>query len=377
MFSRAIFQIKMSNIKFLYSLFFLILFFSIGACSENKNSTLKQDKNICKYSKWLQIIEKENSVIIKITNPNYTEQVMTFSSGIATEKVKVSPINYLSLPCNKIASLASTHIGMLSVLNCENSICAVSDEKFVYNEELKRGILAGNILSLGDAQEISIERLVNSGAKIVVHSAFSGPFPKSEQLKKIGITCIPNYDWREENPLGKAEWILLFGYLTGKQELAKKIFSEIVESYNQTRKKVKNNSNMKVICGNFFRDFWYAPAGESYNGQLIKDAGMNYIYRNTKGTGSISISMEKILMETKDINLWLNPGFSSKSAILESNPKAKNLACFKNAKIYCYSHNLNRFWELSAVQPHLILEDFYSITNLDSPSKLHFYRQLK
>lgn len=369
----------MSSIKFLFffGLFISLLF--LDSCT-NQNQDLQNftaKNNICKYSKWLEIEEKGNNVRIKIINPNHPKEVLTFFGNLTSEKVKVNPKNYLTLPCNKIASLASTHIGMLSVLNSENAICAVSDEKFVYSEKVRKGIFSGAVLSLGDAQAISIEKLVNSRAKIVVHSAFSGPFPKSEQLKKMGISCIPNYDWQEENPLGKAEWILLFGYLTGRQKLAKKIFSEIEKSYNMTIKKVNDKSNNKVISGNFFRDFWYAPAGESYNSKLIKDAGMNYIYSSSKGTGSISISMEKILMDAKDINLWLNPGFSSKSAILKSNPKAKNFACFQNARIYCYSHDLNRFWELSAVQPHLVLDDFYSIAHSNSPTNLHFYRQLK
>ena len=193
----------------------------------------------------------------------------------------------------------------------------------------------------------------------------------------MGITCIPNFDWREEDPLGKAEWLLLFGYLTGKEEQAKKLFSELVISYKATMKKVKKQTKDQLISGNFIRDYWYAPAGESYNAKLFEDAGMNYIYSKTKGTGSYTVSMEKILMDTKDVKIWINPGFSSRAEIIKSNAKAKRLNCFQNGKIYCYSNDLNKFWELSAVQPHLLLADLYSISSIPSPKKLHFYKELK
>jgi iron complex transport system substrate-binding protein len=281
------------------------------------------------------------------------------------------------VPCQDIAALSSTHIGMLSVLDAENTICAVSDSKLVYNPAVKKALQSGSILSLGDSQEISIEALISSGAKIIVHSAFSGDFPHMVQLKKMGLACIPNFDWREEDPLGKAEWILLFGYLTGKEELAKKIISEISLSYNQTLKNVKNQSTEKVVFGNFISDYWYAPAGESFNARLIRDAGMNYIYNKTEGTGSVTVSMEKIFMDTKDVKYWINPGFSSKAEILKANPKAKSLNCFNNGEIYCYSHDLNKFWELSAIQPHLVLADLYSIITVSYPRNLNFYKELR
>ena len=86
--------------------------------------------------------------------------------------------------------MSSTHIGMLSVLNSEDAICAVSDSKYVYNASVKQGLQSGAILSLGSSQEISMELLISSGAKTIVHSAFSGDFPHSKELKKMGITCI-------------------------------------------------------------------------------------------------------------------------------------------------------------------------------------------
>ena len=379
MFSQAIFQMRMNNIKFFIALNCIFLLLVISACSQKDAQLIQvsKSKNSCKYSKWLQIYEGDKSIEIKIIHPDHPERIYSFSCiKIASKNLSQSK-EYILIPCKNIAALSATHIGMLSVLGAENTICAVSDSKLVYNPSVKDGLQSGSILSLGESQEISMEALLSSGAKTIVHSAFSGDFPHREQLKKMGLTCIPNFDWREEDPLGKAEWLLLFGYLTGKEEQAKTIISEITQSYNQTLKKVKNQSKEKVIFGNFIRDYWYAPAGESYNAQLIQDAGMNYIYRKTKGTGSVTIPMENILMETKDVKYWINPGFSTKAEIVKSNPKVKNLNCYNNGKIYCYSHDVNKFWELSAVQPHLVLADLYSIISVNSPKNLQFYKQLR
>jgi len=369
----------MNNIKFFIALNCIFLLLVVSACSQKDAQLIQvsKSKNSCKYSKWLQIYEGEKSIEIKIIHPDHPERIYSFSGiKIASKNLSQSK-EYILIPCKNIAALSATQIGMLSVLDAENTICAVSDSKYVYNASVKQGLQSGAILSLGASQEISMELLISSGAKTIVHSAFSGDFPHRKELKKMGITCIPNFDWREEDPLGKAEWLLLFGYLTGKEEQAKKLFSELVISYKATMKKVKKQTKDQLISGNFIRDYWYAPAGESYNAKLFKDAGMNYIYSKTKGTGSYTVSMEKILMDTKDVKIWINPGFSSRAEIIKSNAKAKRLNCFQNGKIYCYSNDLNKFWELSAVQPHLLLADLYSISSRPSPKNLHFYKELK
>ncbi len=36
-----------------------------------------------------------------------------------------------------------------------------------------------------------------------------------------------NYDWREEHPLGKAEWIKVFGYLIDQPEKAEAYFQQV------------------------------------------------------------------------------------------------------------------------------------------------------
>ena len=49
-----------------------------------------------------------------------------------------------------------------------------------------------------------------------------------------------------------------------------------------------------VISGNLLNDIWYAPAGESFMAEMIKDAGADYTHRNEKGTGSLALSIEEI-----------------------------------------------------------------------------------
>ena len=163
-----------------------------------------------------------------------------------------------------------------------------------------------------------------------------------QQLKKIGITCIPDYDWREATALGRAEWILLFGVLSDRLPEALKLFKTIEQSYLKTIRTPQQHNALNMISGNVTGDFWYTPAGESFLAEIYKRAGLSYVYASTKGTGSLAYSMEKILKDGAGVQLWLNPGFPSKQAILNANPKVlENIMETVFSIVYLYF-----FWQL-------------------------------
>jgi iron complex transport system substrate-binding protein len=342
--------------------------------SKDKPKDLVFGKNICQYSKWLRIYEAGNQVKIQIIHPDQSKIFRTF---VISKEFVENSTSILIHETDAIAALSATHIGMLSVIDEEKSIRAVSDKELVFNQKVKNQIKSGKTISLGSESQLSIDRIIASKSNTIIYSAFSGEFKDENRLKKIGITCVPDFDWRETHPLGRAEWVLLFGYLTGKQKEAKSIFKEIVKSYNQFKNRGEVESNSKAISGNFIGDYWYAPAGQSFHAKLFKDAGLNYIYRDSKGTGSIPFSQEQIISNSKDVSIWLNPGFSTKKEILNTNPKAKFLPFFVTGKVYCSSAKMNKYWELGAVQPHLILSDIYNIAHPKNGMKLYFYEEVK
>ncbi len=352
---------------------FVLLLFSCG--TELDDSEIPDSENLCKYSKWLRISESKDLVRIEIINPDDPSQIVKLKlPNFKSNKNKSHSYN-VERPIQRMAVLSSTHIGMLGELNLIDRIVAVADLKYVYNKKLNNQVPK----ELGEEQLISAEKIISSGAEVVIYSGFSNHFPKQELLNKIGVETIPNYDWREVHPLGRAEWILLFGYLTGHAEEAKNKFEQICANYENIKNEVQRNKSILTLSGNMTGDYWYAPAGESYHAKLFHDAGLSYIFSNERGTGSLSLSFEKVLGITENVNLWLNPGFNTKIQLLKTHPKSKLLAPLKLSSVFCYSHNTNKYWELSACRPDLILSDYAEIKKGSQmePDKLFFYKRVQ
>lgn len=355
--------------------FYLALLLFTASCSNSPNrEAIVSASNVCKYSKWLTIVESKESVLIQIQNPDDTSKIYRLRMPNFDTNLR-SGVYDFEEPIQRIACLSSTHIGMLAELDLRDHIVAVSSLKYIYDPQLK----SSRPIALGEEQGVDIEKVVKSKAKIVVYSAFSSSFSKEKVLNKVGVRCVPNFDWREIHPLGRAEWMLLFGYLTGHQKEAKIKFKEICRNYEQTKVNIDNSKSIRTLSGNITGDFWYAPAGDSYHAQLLRDAGLSYVFSNDLGTGSLAYSFEKILSFSSQIDLWLNPGFKNKKELLLAHPKSRLLPVLGQSSLFCYTHNSNKYWERSACRPDLVLADYSELKkgNDMDVNKLVFYKRVE
>ncbi|GAL75808.1 vitamin B12 ABC transporter [Nonlabens ulvanivorans] len=143
---------------------------------------------------------------------------------------------------------------------------------------------------------------------LVMGYGIDGDNPIYESIQKAGIPVIYNGDWIEKHPLGKAEWIKLFGVLYGKEKEADRIFKEIEKEYLETKILAQTLESPSVIAGATWKDTWYLPYGNSWQGKIIADANGNYIYANTTGTGSLSYNVESVLTDAQNADIWIAPG---------------------------------------------------------------------
>jgi iron complex transport system substrate-binding protein len=361
-------------------LFPLCLLLVLAACSGGSKKTTETTGSIeVKYARHFLLAQKDGYVELKILQPETGDVERTFALVKAENKSKVpADADAIEVPVKNTAVLSTTHIGMLDVIGALDCIKGSTDANFVANKTVLNGIKSGKIAAFTDEVSITPERLLEKKISLVVISGFGKEFPNQEKLQRLGIEVMANYEWREEHPLGKAEWVKVFGHLTGKEKEAETHFAQVEKEYNALKAQVKNTASVhpKVLVGSLIGDVWYAPAGESYMARVLEDGGADYIYRNEKGTGSCEHTLEQVFKDQQDAFIWINSGAVTLTGLQEQQPKYALFKAFKAGNVFCYTHNSNYFWEMSAANPHWLLSDFTFICGTSSGKKLHFYRQL-
>jgi iron complex transport system substrate-binding protein len=329
-------------------------------------------------SRFLKITPKESGALVEIIHPD-TQQVERFFLRKKGETAQITGCKTIDVPVKRMIVLSSPYIGMLGKLNATDKITATTSQEYIYNKHVLAGIKSGKIRALHDAFQASTEVILGRKAEVLMFSAFSTEFPKQKLIEQNGTECIPCYDWRETDPLGKAEWIKLFGYLVGKEQQAFSYFDRIQASYSSLKKTVtKKQKSLRVFCGNLMGDAWFSPAGGSFFASQIKDAGGKYAFSHTSGTGSHSVTFEHILSTQRGADIWLDPGVPDINVLLRNQPKMSYFSCVKNKEVYCYSHQMNKYWELSAIEPDRFLSDLIHILSGKGKEEkeMYFYRNI-
>ena len=268
---------------------------------------------------------------------------------------------------------STTHIPMVELLNEETAIIGFPYSKYVSSEKTRILIDAGKITEIGKENSLNTEILLDLQPELVVGYSVSSADKSLTTIKKAGINVIYNGDWLEETPLGRAEWIKFFGVLFDKEKQADSIFGIIEDNY-LAAKNIALKSTLKptILSGAIMsKDIWNLPAGESFVSQFLKDANLDYLWKDSKGKGSLSLSFESVFDKGKNADFWIAPGyFSSKEQLLQSNQLYTKFKSFKEDNIYTPSTKKGKtggviYYELASTRPDLVLKDIIKITNPD------------
>ena len=375
--------------KFIQTLFLLFIIIISFSCKKEiiKTETKKALKSNVKYAKGFDIIHKNGikKLIIKSAYQNSNE-ILTYKIKNKTDK-KISVQNTIYTPIQNLVVTSTTHIPMIELLNEETSIIGFPNSKYISSEKTRVLIDEGKITEIGKESSLNTEVLLDLQPKLVVGFSVSSADKSLTTIKKAGIPVIYNGDWLEETPLGRAEWIKFFGVLFDKEKQADSIFNTIEKNYLEAQKLAEKSIIKPTILSGAImsKDIWNLPAGESFVAQFLKDGNLNYLWKKSKGKGSLSLSFESVFDKAKNADFWISPGyFSSKEQLLKSNPLYAEFDAFKNNNIYTSTIKKGKtggvvYYELAPTRPDLVLKDIIKITkpNLLPNYKLTFFEKMQ
>ena len=293
----------------------------------------------------------------------------------------------LAVPIKSIVVTSTTHIPMLELLQEETAIVGFPYAQYISSEKTSALVANGKIKEIGKEGSLNTEILLDLQPELVVGYSVSSVDKSLTMIQKAGIPVVYNGDWLEATPLGRAEWIKFFGLLFDKEKQADSIFNAIETNYLKAKKiALKATIKPTILSGAIMsKDIWNLPAGESFVAQFLKDANLDYLWGNTQGKGSLSLSFESVFEKGKNADFWIAPGyFSSKEQLLKSNQIYAEFEAFKNDRIYTPSTKKGKtggviYYELAPTRPDLVLKDVIKIThpNLLPNYALTFFEKME
>ncbi|NBT87963.1 MAG: ABC transporter substrate-binding protein, partial [Flavobacteriaceae bacterium] len=286
------------------------------------------------YAKGFCLAKQNDYTLLKILNPStgqIKQQIALVPEGVANPE-GFSFDDVIKVPIKSIVTTSTTHIPPLELLDRATALSGFPNLDYISSSLTRARIDAGLVQELGQNEALNIEVLVSLKPDVLMTFSIDETQKGLEKVKQAGIPLIYNGDWTEQHPLGKAEWIKVFGALFGIEAKADSIFQSIEKEYLDLKSLAKQSSGQPtVISGALYKDIWYAPKGDSWAAKFIEDANGLYLWKDTAGTGSLQWNIEEILQFTQKAHLWIGPGqFTSYDQMAQSSPTYTQFKPFRD-----------------------------------------------
>lgn len=370
----------------------LLFLFSLLSFSCKKQETKKEKINIGNElitdAEGLSIKEFNDFTLVTVTN-TFPEATETYSYVLHKKGFQIpdslSKLTSIEIPVQRIIVTSTTHIPSLEMLEVETTLKAFPNTNYISSKKTRTLINNGNIREIGNNQSLNTEVILDIQPDVIVGFSVDGDMKTYKNLERNEQKIILNSDWTEKTPLGKAEWIKFFGALYDKKELASKQFERIkTEYYNAINLAKEVENSPTIMAGSIYEDQWFLPQGDSWAAYFLKEANGDYLWKDSKGTGSLSLSFESVLDKAKDADFWIGPGqFTSIEQILASNPNYKHFKSVQDKNVYSFSSKKGQtggviYYELAPNRPDLVVKDLIKILHpeLLPDYQLYFFEKL-
>ncbi|CAI2765187.1 ABC transporter substrate-binding protein [Flavobacterium collinsii] len=355
-------------------LIFILPFFLFVGCKKNETPEIVKTeiaKNSIEYASGLSIVKHEGYSVVTVSDP-WPDAHAKFTYVLKEKEAKVpdslQKYTTIKVPLESIVVTSTTNIPFLEMLEVENKLVGFPHTDYVSSEKTRALIDKDAVKNVGQNEKLNVEQLIELSPDLIVTFGVDNNNSMLDNLKKSGLNVLIQADWMEQSPLGKAEWIKLYGALFGKEEQAKELFDKIVLSYEQAKKLVAGKAaTSSVLYGTMYEDVWYVAKGNSWVAQFMKDAQANYLWADLKGTGSEGLSFEKVLVKAKAANFWIASGsFKSLDEFGKINPHYMEFDAFKSKNVYTFEGKSGAtggtvYYELAPSRPDLVLKDYIKI----------------
>ncbi len=378
------------NLLFAY-LFFLLFFVSCSSKGQDKNlkkissnetDFFKMEKTgslELLYAKEFSADFYGSSVLLKISGG---QNFFIISENSSVPKNLPQKTTVLKKPLLNVYLVSSSAMDFVCKLDSIFNLGFSGTKKdgwFI--PEAKEAMEKGNVLYAGKYSSPDYELLYSKKCSLAVENTMIYHSPETkEKLEELGIPVLVEKSTYESHPLGRLEWIKLYGILFDKLDEACDFYTNQIE---KVLKFSEEENSGKTAA------FFYITSNGSVNvrksgdyiSKMIEMAGGKYalcdvLPEDENSLSTMNMQFEKFYLVAADsdiliYNSTVDKNLFNKNSLLEKNPMLADFKAFKENKVYCTESNF--FQETTGLAD--FMEDLHNIF-YENNAKLKYIKKI-
>ncbi|MBQ5341455.1 MAG: ABC transporter substrate-binding protein [Oscillospiraceae bacterium] len=160
-----------------------------------------------------------------------------------------------------------------------------------YIEAARQAMRDGNILFAGKYSAPDYELITAEKCPLAIESMMIGHASDvKEQLEQLGIAVLMDQSSNEDHPLGRVEWIKLYGALLGEEEAADRVFQEQLDYLDSVSESEASGKTVAFFYVSSTGRIITRKSGD-YVSKMIELAGGQYVLKGLDDDGSMTSSI--------------------------------------------------------------------------------------
>ena len=246
-------------------------------------------------------------------------------------------------------------------------------------DEAKDAMERGDMLFAGKYNAPDYELLLKERCDLALESTMIYHSPAiSEKLTGYGIPVLIERSSYEQDPLGRMEWIKVYGAILGREDEAEALFDAEVQSVEAIGNLPKSGKTVAF--------FYVTGAGavnvrksDDYVVKMLETAGGAYVFSDLSSGSALStvnMTMESFYTAAKDAdvliyNNTIDGEIYTLAELLDKSPLFSEFRAVQNGDVWCTGKNL--FQEPMGIGK--LIGDFYRVLS-DGDGELQYLHKL-
>lgn len=288
----------------------------------------------------------------------------------------------------RVVCMSSGYVAFLEQLGEADRVTGVSGLDFVTSPDIRERGAAGDIVDVGYETNLNFELIASLRPGVVLmYGVGDDGRQVTGKYREMGVPYMFVAEYLENDPLGKAEWIVALAEVCGDRGRGVLEFEKIERAYGELKAAAAGFAERPSVMLNApYRDTWYVPGDGSYMVRLVGDAGGRYACAGVDSRDSRPIDIEEAYVAMQGADFWLNTNhYSSLAELLGDNPRFASTPPVRDGRVFNNNARTtpaggSDFWESAVVRPDVVLRDMVRILHPEAfpaDSTLYYYKKLE
>ena len=312
---------------------------------------------------------------------NGSERYLVVPEGKESPGDLAEDITVLYQPLDRIYLVASAVMDMFISMDSLDVIRFTGTKAASwYLEEAREAVETGDILYAGNYSAPDYEQILAEGCDLAIENTMVYHTPEvKEQLEKFGIPVMVDYSSYETEPLGRTEWVRLYGLLADREEEAAEAFAGQQEAFASIGDAEDTGKTVAF--------FYITSSGEvnvrkasDYLPKMIELAGGHYVFsdlgaEDDTASSTVSLQMEEFYAAAREAdyliyNSTIDGELSSAEELFGKSELLENFKAVREGNVYCTTRDLYQ----SSMELGTMIADIHGMLNGEEDGLTYLYR---